>query len=113
MARSYSVYDVFTDRKLAGNPLAVIFDGDNLSDEAMQAITREINLSETVFVQPSTNPAYAARLRIFTPGRELPLPAIRRSARRWRWPNGRTVLRRAISSRCLKKMSGRCAARCG
>lgn len=72
MARSYSVYDVFTDRKLAGNPLAVIFDGDNLSDEAMQAITREINLSETVFVQPSANPAYAARLRIFTPGRELP-----------------------------------------
>ncbi|AHF84713.1 phenazine biosynthesis protein PhzF [Rhizobium leguminosarum bv. trifolii WSM1689] len=72
MARSYSVYDVFTDRKLAGNPLAVIFDGDDLSDEAMQAITREINLSETVFVQPSTNPAYAAKLRIFTPGRELP-----------------------------------------
>ncbi|MGR9373418.1 PhzF family phenazine biosynthesis protein [Rhizobium leguminosarum] len=72
MARSYSVYDVFTDRKLAGNPLAVIFDGDDLSDEAMQAITREINLSETVFVQPSTNAAYAARLRIFTPGRELP-----------------------------------------
>ncbi|EJZ18093.1 PhzF family phenazine biosynthesis protein, partial [Rhizobium sp. Pop5] len=72
MARSYSVYDVFTDRKLAGNPLAVIFDGDDLSDEAMQAITRELNLSETVFVQPSTNPAYAAKLRIFTPGRELP-----------------------------------------
>ncbi|TBD90776.1 PhzF family phenazine biosynthesis protein [Rhizobium ruizarguesonis] len=72
MARSYSVYDVFTDRKLAGNPLAVIFDGDNLSDEAMQAITREINLSETVFVKPSATPAYAARLRIFTPGRELP-----------------------------------------
>ncbi|MGO7726428.1 PhzF family phenazine biosynthesis protein, partial [Rhizobium ruizarguesonis] len=40
--------------------------------EAMQAITREINLSETVFVQPSANPSYAARLRIFTPGRELP-----------------------------------------
>jgi len=72
VARSYSVYDVFTDRKLAGNPLAVIFDGDDLSDEAMQAITRELNLSETVFVQPSSNPAYAARLRIFTPGRELP-----------------------------------------
>ncbi|NEJ72209.1 PhzF family phenazine biosynthesis isomerase [Rhizobium phaseoli] len=72
MARSYSVYDVFTDRKLAGNPLAVIFDGADLSDEAMQAITREINLSETVFVQPSSNPAYAAKLRIFTPGRELP-----------------------------------------
>jgi trans-2,3-dihydro-3-hydroxyanthranilate isomerase len=72
VARSYSVYDVFTDRKLAGNPLAVIFDGDDLSDEAMQAIAKELNLSETVFVQPSGNPAYAARVRIFTPGRELP-----------------------------------------
>ncbi|WP_454849803.1 PhzF family phenazine biosynthesis protein [Rhizobium binxianense] len=72
MARSYSVYDVFTDRKLAGNPLAVIFDGEGLGDEAMQAIAREMNLSETVFVQPAGNPAYTARLRIFTPGRELP-----------------------------------------
>ncbi len=72
MARSYSVYDVFTDRKLAGNPLAVIFDGDDLSDDAMQAIAKEMNLSETVFVRPSENPAYTARIRIFTPGRELP-----------------------------------------
>jgi trans-2,3-dihydro-3-hydroxyanthranilate isomerase len=72
VARSYSVYDVFTDRKLAGNPLAVIFDGDDLSEEAMQSIAREINLSETVFVRPSANPAYTAKLRIFTPGRELP-----------------------------------------
>ncbi|QFY60519.1 PhzF family phenazine biosynthesis protein [Rhizobium grahamii] len=72
MARSYSVYDVFTDRKLAGNPLAVIFDGDDLSDDAMQAIAKEMNLSETVFVRLSENPAYTARIRIFTPGRELP-----------------------------------------
>lgn len=72
MALSYSVYDVFTDTKLAGNPLAVIFDGNGLSDTAMQAIARETNLSETVFVQPADNPAYTARIRIFTPGRELP-----------------------------------------
>jgi trans-2,3-dihydro-3-hydroxyanthranilate isomerase len=72
VARSYSVYDVFTDTKLAGNPLAVVFDGDGLSDEAMQAITRELNLSETVFVCAATNPAHTASLRIFTPGRELP-----------------------------------------
>ncbi|TCV66707.1 trans-2,3-dihydro-3-hydroxyanthranilate isomerase [Neorhizobium sp. R1-B] len=72
MARRYSIYDVFTDKKLSGNPLAVIFDADGLADETMQAIAKEINLSETVFVQPSENPAYAARLRIFTPGRELP-----------------------------------------
>ncbi|MBB3590357.1 trans-2,3-dihydro-3-hydroxyanthranilate isomerase [Rhizobium sp. BK529] len=72
MALSYSVYDVFTDTKLAGNPLAVIFDGEGLGDAAMQAIARETNLSETVFVQPADNPAYTARIRIFTPGRELP-----------------------------------------
>ncbi|WP_105431702.1 PhzF family phenazine biosynthesis protein [Neorhizobium sp. T6_25] len=72
MARRYSIYDVFTDRRLAGNPLAVILDGDDLADDKMQAIAREMNLSETVFVQSSANAAYAARLRIFTPGKELP-----------------------------------------
>ena len=72
LARSYSVYDVFTDSKLAGNPLAIIFDAEGLSDEAMQAIAREMNLSETVFVLPPQNPAHTASLRIFTPGRELP-----------------------------------------
>ncbi len=72
MALSYSVYDVFTDTKLAGNPLAVIFDGKGLDDAAMQAVARETNLPETVFVQPANNPAYTARIRIFTPGRELP-----------------------------------------
>lgn len=72
MARAYSIYDVFTDRKLAGNPLAVLFDCDGLTDEAMQAIAAEIKLSETVFVSPAQNPAHTARIRIFTPGRELP-----------------------------------------
>ncbi|MBB3607543.1 PhzF family phenazine biosynthesis protein [Rhizobium sp. BK602] len=72
MARSYSVYDVFTDSRLAGNPLAVIFDAEGLSDEAMQAIAKEMNLSETVFVLPPQNPTHTAALRIFTPGRELP-----------------------------------------
>jgi len=94
VARSYSVYDVFTDRKLAGNPLAVIFDGDDLSDEAMQAITREINLSETVFVQPATNPAYAAKLRIFTPGRELPFaghPTVGTAVALAEWTHGATT----------------------
>lgn len=72
MARHYSIYDVFTERKLAGNPLAVIFDGEDLSDQAMQAIAAETNLSETVFVQKSSNPTHSARIRIFTPARELP-----------------------------------------
>jgi trans-2,3-dihydro-3-hydroxyanthranilate isomerase len=70
--RAYSIYDVFTDKKLAGNPLAVIFEAEGLSDEAMQAIAREMNLSETVFVLPPNNPAHTAKIRIFTPGRELP-----------------------------------------
>jgi trans-2,3-dihydro-3-hydroxyanthranilate isomerase len=72
LARHYSIYDVFTDQKLAGNPLAVIFDGEDLSPAAMQAIAAETNLSETVFVQKASNPAHSARIRIFTPGRELP-----------------------------------------
>jgi trans-2,3-dihydro-3-hydroxyanthranilate isomerase len=72
MARDYAIYDVFTGTALAGNPLAVVFDSSGLSTEAMQAITREFNLSETVFVMPPENPAHTAKLRIFTPGRELP-----------------------------------------
>src|SRR3990167_5769232 len=72
MPRRYAILDVFTDRPLAGNPLAVVLDGDGLSDDRMQAIAREFNLSETVFVRPPENPAHSARIRIFTPARELP-----------------------------------------
>jgi trans-2,3-dihydro-3-hydroxyanthranilate isomerase len=72
MARPYVLYDVFTDRRLKGNPLAVVFEAQGLSDAEMQAIAGEFNLSETVFVFASENPAHTARLRIFTPGRELP-----------------------------------------
>lgn len=72
LSRRYAIYDVFTDTRLAGNPLAVVFDGDGLDDEAMQRIAGEFNLSETVFVKTAENPAHTARLRIFTPGRELP-----------------------------------------
>jgi trans-2,3-dihydro-3-hydroxyanthranilate isomerase len=72
VAISYSIYDVFTRQKLAGNPLAVMFDADDLDGVTMQAIARELNLSETVFVKTADNPAYAASLRIFTPASELP-----------------------------------------
>lgn len=72
MARSYAIYDVFTDVRLAGNPLAVVFDAQGLDERTMQRIAREFNLSETVFVLPPENPAHTARLRIFTPGLELP-----------------------------------------
>jgi trans-2,3-dihydro-3-hydroxyanthranilate isomerase len=70
--RHYCVYDVFTGEALCGNQLAVVFDCDGLDTAAMQAIAREFNLSETVFVLPPDNPAHAARVRIFVPTRELP-----------------------------------------
>lgn len=60
--------DVFTDRPFAGNPLAVVTDADELSDGQMQALARELGLSETVFAVDG-----ARRLRIFTPVKELPL----------------------------------------
>lgn len=72
MTRAYAIYDVFTDRVLAGNGLAVVFEAEGLDTEAMQAIAREFNLSETVFVLPPEEPAQSARLRIFMPGGELP-----------------------------------------
>jgi trans-2,3-dihydro-3-hydroxyanthranilate isomerase len=65
--------DVFTRKPYAGNPLAVITDGDGLSPNRMQDVAREMNLSETVFVQKPTSNRALARLRIFTTTRELPL----------------------------------------
>src|ERR1700737_2734967 len=64
--------DVFTDRALAGNPLAVVLQADGLSTEQMQAIARETNLSETTFVLPPETRGHAAKVRIFTPHVELP-----------------------------------------
>ena len=63
---------MFTDTALGGNPLAVVLDSDGLDDARMQAIAREFNLSETVFVFAPSASANAAAVRIFTPGRELP-----------------------------------------
>lgn len=71
MALKFHTLDVFTDRRFGGNPLAVVLDADGLSDAEMQAIAREFNLSETVFVQASTRPAHSAKMRIFTPRREI------------------------------------------
>jgi trans-2,3-dihydro-3-hydroxyanthranilate isomerase len=73
MKRRLYTLDVFTNKHYAGNPLAVIIDGDGLSAARMQAIAREMNLSETVFVQRPTSARALARLRIFTTTRELPL----------------------------------------
>ena len=74
MSDSYSFHtlDVFTDTIFCGNPLAVLTDARGLSTEQMQRITREFNLSETVFVLPPEDASHTRRVRIFTPGRELP-----------------------------------------
>lgn len=72
MSRRYHVLDVFTDTALKGNPLAVVTDAEGLDTARMQAIAREFNLSETVFVLPPQEARHRARLRIFTPGSELP-----------------------------------------
>ncbi|HWN44910.1 MAG TPA: PhzF family phenazine biosynthesis protein [Thermoanaerobaculia bacterium] len=64
--------DVFTNRPLEGNPLAVFPDARGLSDNLMQRIAREFNLSETVFVLPPDEPQNTRCLRIFTPKTELP-----------------------------------------
>jgi trans-2,3-dihydro-3-hydroxyanthranilate isomerase len=73
MKRRLYTLDVFTSKQYAGNPLAVVSDGDGIPQAKMQAIAREMNLSETVFVQRPTNNGALARLRIFTTTRELPL----------------------------------------
>lgn len=72
MGLTFYTLDVFTDVRFGGNPLAVVLDADGLSTERMQAIAREFNLSETVFVLASEKPAHTAKIRIFTPQKELP-----------------------------------------
>jgi trans-2,3-dihydro-3-hydroxyanthranilate isomerase len=64
--------DVFTETPFCGNPLAVVLDGQGLTGEQMQAIAREMNLSETTFIVPPTAGTAEARVRIFTPRLELP-----------------------------------------
>jgi trans-2,3-dihydro-3-hydroxyanthranilate isomerase len=68
----YVVADVFTDEPLTGNQLAVFTDARDLTSEDMQALAREMNLAETVFVLPPSSPDADVRIRIFTPALELP-----------------------------------------
>ena len=67
---AFEIVNVFAETTFGGNPLAVFTDARGLSDASMQAVARQMNLSETVFVLPSTQAN--ARLRIFTPAHELP-----------------------------------------
>lgn len=69
----YLHYDVFTDRRFEGNQLAVFHDARGLSKEQMQAITKEMNFSECTFILPAETTGTDVRMRIFTPGTELPM----------------------------------------
>jgi trans-2,3-dihydro-3-hydroxyanthranilate isomerase len=68
----YVQVDVFTDRVFGGNGLAVFLDGNGLTDAEMQSIAREMNQSESTFVMPPRDGDRGPRIRIFTPGQELP-----------------------------------------
>ena len=70
-SRSFQQVDVFTDVAYAGNPLAVVTDGDGLSTDEMQRFANWTNLSETSFLVPPTTSDADYRVRIFTPTQEL------------------------------------------
>jgi PhzF family phenazine biosynthesis protein len=72
MRRAFAQVDVFSTAPLAGNPVAVVLDGDGLTDEEMQRFARWTNLSETTFVLAPTTAEADYRVRIFTPVSELP-----------------------------------------
>src|SRR3990170_2358886 len=72
MGRPVPFLDVFAERPLAGNGLAVVADADEVSDEVMFAFARETRLSETTFVQSPTVGGADYRNRIWTPGEEMP-----------------------------------------
>lgn len=94
---AYEIVDVFTDRPFAGNPLAVVFGAASLAGDQMQALAREFNLSETVFLLPATTPEATYRARIFTPESELPFaghPSVGAAVtglRRGLFPEGQVV----------------------
>ena len=72
MKLPFTTYDVFTNRRFGGNPLAIVEEADALSTEQMQTIAREFNLSETIFVRKPKDAANTASVRIFFPTDEIP-----------------------------------------
>ena len=72
MKLTFHTYDVFTNRRFGGNPLAIVEEADGLSDQQMQTIAREFNLSETIFVLKPKDAANSASVRIFFPTAEIP-----------------------------------------
>ena len=81
MAASYVQLDVFTQTPLAGNPLAIFTDARGLTDKQMQALAREMNLSETTFIlprEPEVEATDGRRVRIFSPATKCRSPDIQR-----------------------------------
>jgi trans-2,3-dihydro-3-hydroxyanthranilate isomerase len=72
MRYDYLVVDVFSSKQFGGNQLAILLDATGITAEGMQLITREFNYPETTFVLPSADPNCVRRVRIFTPGGEVP-----------------------------------------
>ncbi|CAN5136399.1 PhzF family phenazine biosynthesis protein [soil metagenome] len=72
MELAFHTLDVFTAKRFGGNPLAVVLDADALTAAQMQTVTREFNLSETIFVQTPADRANTAKVRIFCPASEMP-----------------------------------------
>ena len=99
---SFSQVDVFGSRPLAGNPVAVVHDATGLDDEQMAAFARWTNLSETTFLLPPEDPGADYRLRIFTPGEELPFaghPTLG-SAHAWLAAGGRPAIPDRVVQEC-------------
>jgi PhzF family phenazine biosynthesis protein len=102
--RPYKQIDVFTATPYFGNPLAVVLDGSGLDDAAMQRFARWTNLSETTFVLPPTQSTADYRLRIFTPGGELPFaghPTLG-SCHAWLESGGQPKSKEFIVQECAK-----------
>lgn len=115
--REFRQVDVFCSDALRGNPVAVVHDGDDVTDEQMQAFARWTNLSETTFLLTPGDPGADYRLRIFTPGAELPFaghPTIG-SAHAWLEAGGRPASAGRIVQECgaglvtLRQTDGRLA----
>ncbi|MEA5456532.1 PhzF family phenazine biosynthesis protein [Sinomonas sp. JGH33] len=99
---AFAQVDVFSATPYLGNPVAVVLDADGVNDEAMQRLARWTNLSETTFVLQPTTPAADYRLRIFTPGGELPFaghPTLG-SAHAWLEQGGRPQSEQRIVQEC-------------
>jgi PhzF family phenazine biosynthesis protein len=110
-SRVFTQVDVFSATPYLGNPVAVVLDGTDVTDQEMQRLARWTNLSETTFVLPPTAPEADYRLRIFTPRGELPFaghPTLG-AARAWLDNGGKPQHTERIVQECA---AGLIAVRC-